>query len=66
MGDVFADPGDETTLAPPVTAADAITRETPLPLAFEQDPAQVVRRMEVWRDEFFAYISWPTGSVNPT
>ena len=56
MGDVFADPGDETTPPPPVTAADAIARETPLPLPFEQDPAQVVRRMEVWRDEFFAWV----------
>ncbi len=56
MGDLLADPGDETTPVPPVTAAAALARETPLPLDFEQDPAQVVRRMEVWRDEFFAWV----------
>ena len=52
---LFADPGDETTPVP-MTAADAIARETPLPMAIEQDPALVMRRLEVWRDEFFAWV----------
>jgi len=55
MTDRFADPGDETTPAP-VSAADALNRATPLPLAIDQDSAQVMRRLEVWRDEFFAWV----------
>ena len=40
----------------PVTAADALNRETPLPLAFDQDSTQVMRRLEVFRIEFFAWV----------
>jgi len=40
----------------PVTAADALSRETPLPLAFDQDSTQVMRRLEVFRIEFFAWV----------
>ena len=59
---VFADPGDENPIAsdslafqtasdPFVTAAQA-----PLPMHIEQDSAQMMRRLEVWRDEFFAWV----------
>ena len=51
----FADPGDETTPRV-VTPHDALEREAPLPLSTDQDSAQVMRRLEVWRDEFFAWV----------
>ena len=52
---VFADPGDENP-APYSPAADPFARSAPLPLQHDQDPAHVMRRLEVWRDEFFAWV----------
>ena len=54
---VFADPGDENP-APYSPAADPFARPafTPLPLQAEPDQAHVMRRLEVWRDEFFAWV----------
>ena len=51
---MFADPGDETTPAA-MAAVDSFERETPLPLSFDQDSVQVMNRLAVWRDEFFAW-----------
>jgi signal peptidase I len=58
---VFADPGDEN---PAVASAFATTSDpfarpvtqTPLPMHVEHDSQQMVRRLEVWRDEFFAWV----------
>ena len=47
--------GDETT-PPAVAADDALQLETPLPLSIDQDSTQVIRRLAVWRDEFFAWV----------
>ena len=52
---VFADPGDEN----PVTfqPIDPFARPAPpLPLQVDQDSQQMMRRLEVWRDEFFAWV----------
>ena len=54
---MFADPGDEN----PVTFQafpDPFARPaaTPLPLHIEPDSQQLMRRLEVWRDEFFAWV----------
>ncbi len=51
----FGDPGDENPA--PFTTTDPFARPVaPLPLQIEQDSAQVMRRLEVWRDEFFAWV----------
>jgi signal peptidase I len=55
---VFADPGDEN---PPVhfqTTTDPFARpgQAPLPLQIDHDSQQMMRRLEVWRDEFFAWV----------
>jgi signal peptidase I len=55
---VFADPGDENPVAF-TTTTDPFARPTaapPLPLATDHDAAQMMRRLEVWRDEFFAWV----------
>ncbi len=52
---VFADPGDENP-APYSPAADPFARPAPLPLQTDPDPAHMMRRLEVWRDEFFAWV----------
>ena len=55
---VFADPGDEN----PVqfqTTSDPFARPgtpAPLPLQVDTDSQQMMRRLEVWRDEFFAWV----------
>jgi len=57
---VFADPGDETAPVPEVRAGDALDRfgnPTPIPLAMAMDDsAALMRRMAMWRDEFFAWV----------
>ena len=50
---MFADPGDENPVALPAPI-DPFARPAPLPMQVEQDATQVMRRLEVWRDEFFA------------
>jgi signal peptidase I len=55
---VFADPGDENPVAF-TTTTDPFARPTaapPLPLATDHDSAQMIHRLEVWRDEFFAWV----------
>ena len=52
---MFADPGDENP-APYSPDADPFARPAPLPLPHHQDSAHVMRRLEVWRDEFFAWV----------
>ncbi len=56
---VFADPGDENPVALEVTT-DPFARQVfipaPLPLQLEQDSTLTMRRLEVWRDEFFAWV----------
>ena len=49
---VFADPGDEN----PVAVQAAFAPVQPLPLQVEHDPQQMSRRLELWRDEFFAWV----------
>jgi signal peptidase I len=59
---VFADPGDEN--APRfdntglITTSDPFARPatTPLPLQIDHDSQLMMRRLEVWRDEFFAWV----------
>ena len=51
---VFADPGDENPV--PQYTADPFARPSPLPLQTEPDTTHVMRRLEVWRDEFFAWV----------
>ena len=58
---VFSDPGDETAPLPlEVRAGDALDRfgnPAPVPLQMStDDSAAFMRRMEVWRDEFFAWV----------
>jgi signal peptidase I len=53
---VFADPGDENPAPVHLTNTDPFARPAPLPLQIEQDSTQVIRRLEVWRDEFFAWV----------
>src|SRR4029078_13459112 len=48
----FADPGDEN----PVAVQAAFAPVQPLPLHVEHDTQQMTRRLEVWRDEFFARV----------
>ena len=58
---MFADPGDETAPLPvEIRAGDALDRfgnPTVIPMAVSgDDSAAFMRRMEVWRDEFFAWV----------
>ena len=59
---VFADPGDENPTALDnvgfQTTTDPFARpgQAPLPLQVEHDSQQMMRRLEVWRDEFFAWV----------
>ena len=55
---VFADPGDENPSAHFQTTSDPFARPglTPLPLQIDHDSQQMMRRLEVWRDEFFAWV----------
>jgi signal peptidase I len=59
---VFADPGDENNApgnAAFTTTSDPFARpttEAPLPMHIDHDSQQMVRRLEVWRDEFFAWV----------
>lgn len=39
-----------------VAGDDELQLETPLPLSIDQDSTQVIRRLAVWRDEFFAWV----------
>jgi signal peptidase I len=54
---VFRDPGDENPV-PYSPAADPFARPgfTPLPPPADQDSAHMMRRLEAWRDEFFAWV----------
>jgi signal peptidase I len=50
---VFADPGDEN----PAPMAVAVEPRPPvLPLIVDHDSQAMMRRLEVWRDEFFAWV----------
>jgi len=51
---VFADPGDENPVS--LTTIDPFARTVPLPLQFDQESTVTMRRLEVWRDEFFAWV----------
>ena len=57
---VFADPGDENPSVHFQTTSDPFARPgltpTPLPLQIDHDSQQMRRRLEVWRDEFFAWV----------
>ena len=57
---VFADPGDENPVTFQTTtdpfARPASFAPAPLPLHVEHDSQQMMRRLEVWRDEFFAWV----------
>jgi signal peptidase I len=53
---VFADPGDENPVVYQAVTDPFARPATPLPLATDQDSAQMMRRLEVWRDEFFAWV----------
>ena len=52
---MFSDPGDENPAAVHMGVEPALP-QTPLPLQIEHDSQQVMRRLEVWRDEFFAWV----------
>ena len=55
---VFADPGDENPPAVFQVTSDPFARpgQAPLPMQIDQDSQQMMRRLEVWRDEFFAWV----------
>ena len=61
---MFADPGDENPTSLDNTAfqvpIDPFARPAvalaPLPMQIDQDSAQMMRRLEVWREEFFAWV----------
>ena len=59
---MFADPGDENTPTPVamLVVDDAVERlghppTVPMPMSLD-DSAALLRRMEAWRDEFFAWV----------